>query len=92
MLQAVSSLASVALSLNCKQAFFFRSRICLLIIILNRRDNEFRCRDYLPSNAKFPFRWRYVERRQSILHLRRYADVVDTVPIQDLQIVYKICI
>ena len=56
-------------------------------LILNHRDSKFRCRAYLPSNAKSPFRWRYVEGRQSVLRLRRYAIVVESVPVQDLQIV-----
>jgi hypothetical protein len=57
-------------------------------LILNHRDGKFWRRACLPSNAKFPFRWRYVEGRQSILHLRRSTIVVDVVPVQDLQIGY----
>ena len=86
MIQAVSSLASVALSLNCKHVSSQESKSFWLI--LNHRDNKFRCRACFPSNAKFPFRRRYVERRQSILCLRRYAIVVGSVPVQNIQIEY----
>ena len=89
----------MALSLNCKSSYIFtlegvlpKKKIHLAKInkILNpppNRDNKFLCRTYFPSNAKFPFRWRYVEGRESILYFRRYAFVVDAFPVQVVQIV-----
>jgi hypothetical protein len=51
------------------------------------RDSEFLCRAYFPSNTQFSIRRRYVEGRQSFLHLRCRSIVVDVVSLQNVQIV-----
>ena len=88
-MQAVSSLSSVALSLNCRRCISFSGveKIILLMLFWTHRDCEFLCRAYFPSNTQFYFRRRHVEGRQSILHLCRCAIVVDVLPVQNVQIV-----
>ena len=95
-MQAVSSLSSIALSLNCKTMHYSlpftqesKSYLTDDLMFFEKnlyRDCEFLCRAYFPSSTQFYIRWRHVEGGQSILHLRLCAIVVDVLPVQNVQI------